>query len=347
VPVKTATIKFGPLMIHWYGVILVIALLAGLFVAICMARLRGRSADPLAGILLLGLLSGAIGARLWYYLLRRDYYDPDPGRVFAVWEGGLGLHGAIIGGVLATLIYTWSRELDFWTWADICAPALILGQAIGRVGDLVNYQAFGKPMTGPWTVVIPPENRPPQYLGYSHFTPVAAYEGLWDLAVFVILEVLTLLQLRRFRVLPAGTIFLAYLVLYSAGRIPLESMRLDSLWMLDQRAAQLASWVMIAIGLLFYVYRLLPRREDVPVAPPVIHGQPSQAYLAAAARGGLLTQGRLDGVETARLGERPVNGHLPTAVTMPALQGKTVELPTVTPSSPGASGQLPPSEEAS
>lgn len=342
---KTATLKYGPLILHWYGVIIALAVLAGLLVAIGMARLRRQPADPLAGILLLGLLSGAIGARLWYYLLRRDYYDPDPGRVFAVWEGGLGLHGAILGGILATLIYTWSRELDFWTWADICAPGLILGQAIGRAGDLLNNQAFGRPMSGQWTVVIPPENRPAQYLRFSHFTPVAAYEGLLDLAIFAFLVLLTLLQLRRFRLLPAGTVFLAYLVLYSAVRIPLEGLRIDSLWLMDQRAAQVASWALIAAGLIFYVYRLLPRHEEAPVAPPAVHGHPSQAYLLAATRSGM-PQHSTDGYEMLHPDEAPRNGHLPATVAMPPLQGKTVELPRPAPGSPDPTG-LPPSEEAS
>ena len=166
---KTAAIKLGPLYVHWYGVIVALALIAGLLVSIGMARLRRERADPLAGILLLGLLAGVIGARVWYVAFSRDFYAPDPARVFAVWEGGLALHGGLLGGMLATLIYTWSSELDFWTWADICVPGLILAQAIGRVGDVVNNQAFGQPTTGSPAAIIPYENRPAEYLAYSHF----------------------------------------------------------------------------------------------------------------------------------------------------------------------------------
>lgn len=281
---KTAIIKFGPLSLHWYGVIILLAIVAGMAVAIGMARWRRVRADPLAGILLLGLLSGAIGARLWYVAFRRDFYAPDPARVFAVWQGGLALHGGLLGGMLATLIYTWSSELDFWTWADICAPGLILGQAIGRVGDLVNGQAFGHPFTGPLAVTIPVENRPPAYLDFSQFQPVATYEAMGDTAIFVLLLLLTFLQRRAARVLPSGSIFLLYLMLYSILRIPLEGMRLDSLYLGSVRVAQLASGILIALGALGYLTRLLPRREQEEEIPQVATYQPTQAYFAASRR---------------------------------------------------------------
>jgi phosphatidylglycerol:prolipoprotein diacylglycerol transferase len=285
-PVKTAIIKYGPISIHWFGIVVALALVAGLIVSIIMARLRGQRAEPLAGIMMLGLLAGVIGGRIWYFVFRKDWYNPDPGRVFAVWQGGLALHGALIGAILATLIYTWNHRLSFWTWADICAPGLILGQAIGRLGDLLNNQAFGPPTNGTFAVIIPPENRPPHYLNFSHFTPTAAYESAWDLAVFVVLIGLTLLQLWRPRVLPAGAIFLLYMILYSIGRIPLEGMRLDSLWAGNIRVAQIASWVMIVSGVLLYLVRLLPRRETAPIVSPVLKGQVTDAYLIAAARSG-------------------------------------------------------------
>ncbi len=283
---KTAVIKYGPISIHWFGIVVALALFAGLLVSIIMARFRGQRAEPLAGIMMLGLLAGIIGARTWYFVFRKDWYDPDPGRVFAVWQGGLALHGAIIGAILATLIYTWNRRLSFWTWADICAPGLILGQAIGRLGDLLNNQAFGPPTSSTFAAIIPPENRPPQYIGFSHFTPLAAYEGAWDLAIFAVLIGLTLLQAWRPRLLPVGTIFLLYMILYSIGRIPLEGLRVDSLWAGNFRVAQVASWVMIAVGVLLYMVRLLPRREPAAVTAPIVKGQVTDAYLIAAARSG-------------------------------------------------------------
>jgi len=293
---KIALLKFGPLGIHWYGLVIAVALVIGVIVSAFMARLREEPLEPLAGILLLGLLAGIIGARIWYFVFRRDFYNPDPGRVFAVWQGGLAWHGALIGGVLAAAIYTWNREISFWTWADICAPGLILSQGIGRIGDVMNHQAFGIPSHGWWAVTIPVENRPPQYAAYSTFTNTAGYEAAWDVLVFGVLVGLTLLQLRRSRFLPVGSIFLAYLVLYSIARFPLEGLRVDSLWVMNVRVAQLASAVLIVIGGLAYAFRLL-RGDQVPVATPAAvavpmfqnaiapgeaYLRPSEAYLIAA-----------------------------------------------------------------
>jgi phosphatidylglycerol:prolipoprotein diacylglycerol transferase len=296
--VKIAILHLGPIDLHWYGIMLALALIAGLLVAVAMARLRQERVDPLAAILLLGLLTGLLGARVWYVAFNRDFYAPDPAQVFAVWQGGLALQGGILGAIVATLIYTWSTEISFWTWADICAPGMILGQAIGRAGDLLNNQAFGQPTNGPFYVVIPPENRPLAYPDISHFQPTAAYEGLWDLGVFLVLVGITLVQRRGFRILPSGVVFLAYLILYSAGRVVIEGMRIDSLFVGNVRVAQVAGILFIAVAALLYVLRLSQQQEQEPEAPVIVQGQPSAAYLAAASRA---AQARLSSTATQQL----------------------------------------------
>ena len=286
---STATIKYGPVVVHWYGIIVALAIVAGFAVSTVVARARGQRVAPLPGIVFLVVLAGLIGSRIWYYLFRRSWYSPDPGRIFAVWQGGMALHGALIGGILALLIVTWNRRIDFWAWADICAPGAILGQAIGRIGDVLNHQAFGPPTSGSLFVTIPPENRPPQYAAFAHFTPTAAYECVWDLVVFAV--VFLVLQRRRPRLLPVGSVFLSYLVLYSVGRIPLEGLRVDSLWLGDIRAAQLASGLFIVGGMALYAVLLIRRAE--PVAAPVAArpGLVSDAYLLAATRSSQLRLG--------------------------------------------------------
>ncbi|HXT36093.1 MAG TPA: prolipoprotein diacylglyceryl transferase [Chloroflexota bacterium] len=331
---KIALLKFGPLGIHWYGLVIAAALVIGVVVSAFMARLREEPLEPLSGILLLGLLAGIIGARVWYFVFRRDFYNPDPGRIFAVWQGGLAWHGALIGGVLAAAIYTWNREIRFWTWADICAPGLILSQAIGRLGDLMNHQAFGVPSHGWWAVTIPVENRPPQYAAYSTFTNTAGYEAVWDVLVFGVLIGLTVLQLRRPRFLPVGSIFLAYLVLYSVARFPLEGLRVDSLWVMNMRVAQLASAVLIVIGGLVYAFRLL-RGDQIPIAAPVamapvfqnaiapgeVYLQPSEAYLIAASSAAHVRQtSELPALAAAG------NGHSPSGHGEAALSTETAVL---------------------
>ncbi len=289
---STATIKYGPISIHWYGIVVALAIVVAFAVSAIVARVRGQRAEPLAGIVFLVVLAGLIGARVWYYMFRRSWYSPDPGRIFAVWQGGMALHGALIGGILALLIITWNRRLSFWDWADICAPGAILGQAIGRIGDLLNRQAFGPPTSGSLFVTIPPENRPPQYLAFAHFTPTAAYECAWDLVVFAVVIGLLFLQRWRPRLLPSGSLFLAYLVLYSVGRIPLEGLRVDSLWLGDFRVAQVASGLIIAAGCALYaVLQLTQRIETAVTTAPVRPGLVSDAYLLAATRSSQLRLG--------------------------------------------------------
>jgi hypothetical protein len=133
-------------------------------------------------------------------------------------------------------------------------------------------------------VVIPVENRPTQYLGYAHFTPVAAYEAAWDVVIFALLLGLTVLQQRRQQLLPTGSIFLAYLVLYSIGRIPLEGLRIDSLWVDSMRVAQIVSWLLIVVGILAYIGRMFSRSSTAPVLVQSAPLQPTQAYLIAATR---------------------------------------------------------------
>jgi phosphatidylglycerol:prolipoprotein diacylglycerol transferase len=289
--VSTATIKYGPITIHWYGIVVALAIVVAFVVSAFVARARGQRVEPLAGIVFLILLAGLIGARVWYYMFRRSWYSPDPGRIFAVWQGGMALHGALIGGVLAILIVTWNRGLDFWEWADICAAGAIVGQAIGRIGDVLNHQAFGPPTAGPLFVTIPPENRPPQYAAFAHFTPTAAYECIWDLVVFAVIVGLLVLQRWRPRLLPSGSVFLAYLVLYSLGRIPLEGLRVDSLWLGNLRVAQLASGLIIVVAATLYAMRLT-RRVEPAVAPALAGpGQVTDAYLLAATRSSKLRLG--------------------------------------------------------
>lgn len=348
---KIALLKFGPLGIHWYGLLIAAALVIGVAISAYLARQRGESPGPLAGILLLGLLSGLIGARVWYFVFRRDFYNPDPGRIFAVWQGGLAWHGALLGGVLGAGIYAWNREISFWTWADICAPGLILGQAIGRVGDIMNNQAFGVPSHGLWAVTIPAANRPPQYAGFSTFTNTAGYEAVWDVLVFVALIGLWQLQRRRAPYLPAGSIFLAYLVLYSVMRLPLESFRVDSLWVMNMRVAQLASGALIVAGGLLYVLRLF-QGDRQPAAAPIVPGsvlvpllthgetylQPSAQYLIAASRGGQTRP--TTAVKTPLAG---ANGQRGNGSAGPGLNGATTVLPIVSgrPVPAGQSGAAP------
>src|SRR5699024_2040548 len=111
----------------------------------------------------------------------------NPGQIFAIWRGGIAIHGAIIGGTIATLIFARFNRIPFWQLADLVAPSVILGQAIGRWGNFFNSEAFGRPTNLPWKLYIPPESRPFKYIGEQYFHPTFLYESLWNLALFALL----------------------------------------------------------------------------------------------------------------------------------------------------------------
>src|SRR5215831_16338263 len=156
-------IQIGPLTVRWYGVLMASAMAVGLWLAHRDARRRVLDPESLLKAGELALLGGLVGARLYYVLFNLDYYAAMPSRIFAVWEGGLAIHGGVIGGILVGGTYAWRHRLPVRTYLDIAAPSLAIGQAIGRWGNFFNEEAFGTPTGAPWKLYISPEHRPIEY----------------------------------------------------------------------------------------------------------------------------------------------------------------------------------------
>jgi phosphatidylglycerol:prolipoprotein diacylglycerol transferase len=233
------------LSIRWYGVLIASAMALGLWLASREARRRGEPSDELLKAAEFALIGGLVGARLYYVLFNLDYYQTQPWwRMLAVWEGGLAIHGGLIGGLLAGGSYVWSRGLPLLVYLDIVSPYLALGQAIGRWGNFFNEEAFGRPTELPWKLYISEPHRPPEFLDHAHFHPTFLYESVWDAGVFVVL----VLALRRRLERTPGTLFLAYLGLYSLGRFWIEGFRTDSLMLGSLRVAQVVSVVAVLIA---------------------------------------------------------------------------------------------------
>jgi phosphatidylglycerol:prolipoprotein diacylglycerol transferase len=230
-------LELGPFTIRWYGLLMATAMALGLWLAYRDARRRGENPESLLKASELALLGALVGARLYYVLFNLDYYAQFPAKIIAVWEGGLAIHGGLIGGLLVGGGYAWRRGLPTLTYTDIVAPSLALGQAIGRWGNFFNEEAFGTPTALPWKLFISPPHRPLVYAQDEYFHPAFLYESLWDLVVFALL----LLVLRRRVARAPGALFLAYLGLYSAGRFFTEAIRTDPLMLGPLRVAQLVS----------------------------------------------------------------------------------------------------------
>ena len=224
--------------IRWYGVLIASSMALGLWLASREATRRGESPDDLLKAAEIALIGGLIGARLYYVLFNLDYYQTQPWwRTFAVWEGGLAIHGGLIAGLLAGGAYVWAKGLPLLTYLDIVAPPLVLAQAIGRWGNFFNEEAFGRPTELPWKLFISEPRRPPAYVDHQFFHPTFLYESLWDAGAFLLLY---FVLRRRFERAP-GALFLAYLGIYSLGRFWVEGLRTDSLMLGSLRVAQLVS----------------------------------------------------------------------------------------------------------
>lgn len=228
-------IVIGPISIKFYGVILMLGALAGAFLAEREARRRGMKSEIVWDGLIWVLIGGIVGARLWHVFtpppsmiaqgITTKYYLTHPLDLINTRLGGLGIPGAVIGGGLALYLFTRRRKLNFLIWADIAAPALALGQAIGRWGNFFNQELYGKPTDLPWGITIEPSYRLPEYANVATYHPLFLYESLWNFANMGFL--LWLSRSKGDKLLP-GDVFLTYLIIYPVGRIFLEFLRLDS-----------------------------------------------------------------------------------------------------------------------
>lgn len=227
--------NIGPLTIHFYGIILMLGAVAGAFLADREARRRKIDTDIIWDALIWVIVGGIIGARIWHVLtpppsmvaagITTRFYLTHPLDILAVWKGGLGIPGAVIGGAITLYWFSRRRKISFALLADIAAPAVALGQAIGRWGNFVNQEVYGAPSNLPWAITIDPAYRLPEYKNVATYHPLFLYESIWNL-----LNMAALLWIgRRFKdSLKPGDIFLCYLIGYPVGRFFLEFLRLDA-----------------------------------------------------------------------------------------------------------------------
>lgn len=248
--------QWGPFALRWYGLLIALAVLAGLLLSSRLARARDIDPALIADLLPLLVLGAVIGARLYYVALEWRQYASNWVDVLSIWRGGIAIHGALIGGGLTAILFCRWRRQPFWPLLDVLVPSVALGQAIGRWGNFFNSEAYGLPTDLPWKLKIPAANRTPEFLDQLYFHPTFLYESLWNLGVTALLLVL-FRQASRGRIqLPSGALSCIYLMAYSSGRVWIEGLRIDPLCLFAEppfceggiRMAQLMSLVLIALG---------------------------------------------------------------------------------------------------
>lgn len=220
-----AAFKIFGIEIAWYGILISLGILFGIIVATHRAKKEGLYADVIVDLALVAVPAAIIGARAYYVIFSWDFYKQNPNEIFNIRQGGLAIHGAIIAGVLVGYLFCRHKKIGFWTLADVCAPSIILGQAIGRWGNFVNREAHGGPTNLPWGIEINNVKVHPTFL----------YESLWNLMVFVFL--LYYSDKKKYN----GQVFIFYIILYSVARYFIEGLRTDSLMLGPLRVAQLVS----------------------------------------------------------------------------------------------------------
>ena len=246
------------LTVKWYGIIIAFGMALGVYLAYREVLRQHQNTDHLLNMLLILIPAAIIGARLYYVIFSWDYYAANPDKIFAIWEGGLAIHGGVIAGILVVVLYCYFKKLNFFRWADMLAPSLILGQAIGRWGNFANHEAFGPVIEdGSFWSWVPLQ----VYADGAYHHPTFLYESLCDLAIFILLIILIR---KRHRL---GTIFSLYLILYSIARFFIEGLRMDSLMMGGLRTAQVVSLISIAAGLAILFFIRKNPRVDVTELP--------------------------------------------------------------------------------
>ena len=235
-------LNLGFLTIRWYGLLISISVVIGLLISKKLAKSRNINPQYISDILPSLIISSIIGARAYYVIFEWRQYSGNNfftsfdlfnnviqiPSFLAIWQGGIAIHGGLIGGFLCILFFCKSKNIHLKTFIDILIPSIILGQSIGRWGNFFNNEAFGIPTDLPWKLFIPIQNRPIEFINYQFFHPTFIYESLWNFLIFILLITIFYQQNNKNSVRP-GFISCLYLIGYSFGRFWIEGLRTDPL----------------------------------------------------------------------------------------------------------------------
>ena len=239
--------------IRWYALFMLAGIIAGFILARTLAEKLDLDADWTLDVAPWIVLFSILGARLYYVLLRADYFASRPMDALNIRGGGLSFHGALVAGTITFAVLCWRHRQPFLAWTDAAVPGIALAQAIGRWGNWANQEAFGLPTTLPWGLWIDVARRPPGFLAFERFHPTFLYESLFNLTNAVLLSWLAL-RILRSSTLRHGDVFAVYLMTYGLARFLIERIRTDSLYIGPLPAAFWLSWLLVLAGAALLVF---------------------------------------------------------------------------------------------
>jgi phosphatidylglycerol:prolipoprotein diacylglycerol transferase len=240
--------------IMWYGVIITFAIMLGFAYVLWRGKQNGIKSDDIYDLGIFVVISAVIGARAYYVLTTLDVYTYDSFYdVVAIWDGGIAIYGAIIGGGIAAACVSLYKKLNTWLVLDVISPAVILGQSIGRWGNFTNAEAHGGVTDLPWRMGIRAVGS--SYTEYYH--PTFLYESVWNIIGFVLLNIL--FKHKKFN----GQIFFMYIAWYGLGRMFIEGLRTDSLYVGPFRISQLVGAACFIVGTVAVIVGLIKNKKEI------------------------------------------------------------------------------------
>ena len=257
--INPVAFSLGAFDVRWYGIMVALAVVAVIVISLLEARRVGLAEEHIYSVGLWAIIGGIIVSRLLHVIDKWNYYMANPAQIIGF--EGLTVYGAVLGALLAVLIYCWVKKISFWLIGDVIAPGAILGQAIGRIGCIMNGCCYGLPTSLPWGVVY---TNPGSYCPLGEpFQPTQIYHLIWNLIVFGILW-----SLRR-QLKPQGSLFLLYLALYAAGDLSIRFVRVGepfrSGMFFNMQQAQLIGIVILVVTVPWLIVRMLRARPQAVI----------------------------------------------------------------------------------
>ena len=243
-------LDLGFIQIYWYSITMFLGVIVGIIVAYIEIKRKKINLSNFSDMAFYAILFGFLGARIYYVLFNLDFYLADPIEIIKVWNGGLAIHGGIIGAVIAIYVYCKKNKLVFIEMLDICAPAIVIGQVIGRWGNFFNSEAHGGIVTKSFleSMHLPDFIINGMYINGNYYHPTFLYESILNLICFIVL-----MFLRKNKDIKIGVMTGIYLIWYGIVRIFIESLRTDSLMLGSIKMAQLIGLPMIIIGIILII----------------------------------------------------------------------------------------------
>jgi phosphatidylglycerol:prolipoprotein diacylglycerol transferase len=252
--------SLGPLTVRWYGVMIALGFMSASVLLVRRARQWNLDSEKIINCALTIFIGGIIGARLYFVALSWTYFSQHLSEIAATWNGGLSIHGGIVFGTIAGIIYCKVNQLPVLKIADLVGSVAPLAQAIGRWGNFFNSELFGAPVLSdfPVRLFIPPERRPLGFENAIYYHPAFLYESLWDAGLFALLYFALANRLRKY----PGLTFSLYIAGYSLGRSLIEPLRLDSITMSGYKVALLVSLIWLSLSLVASIVFLAKGKRE-------------------------------------------------------------------------------------